>query len=76
MTAAQIDPADPIAPVAGVLTIPVPRRFTEDTVPMLEGRLRWEGAIEAVFDFSECRFLSSAGVRSVLNAHHRLVATG
>ncbi len=76
MTAAPIDPADPIAPVAGVLSIPVPQRFTSETAPRLEACLRWEGVVEAVFDFSECRFLSSAGIRVVLEAHHRLVAAG
>ncbi len=76
MKTAPTEPANPIGPVDGVLTIPVPPRFTSETAPRLEARLRFEGVVEAVFDFSECRFLSSAGIRVVLEAHQRLVAAG
>ena len=76
MRTAPAEPSDPIGPVDGVLTIPVPPRFTSETAPRLEARLRWEGVIEAVFDFSACRFLSSAGIRVVLDAHRRLAAAG
>jgi len=76
MTPGSNDSNAPIEPADGVLTIPVPPRFTADTAPRLEARVRWEGATEVVFDFAACRFLSSAGVRSVLHAHHRLVGSG
>lgn len=72
----ESDPTTPVEPIDGVLTVPVPRRFTSETAPRLEARLAWSGASEAVFDFAQCRFISSAGIRTVLEAHHRMEGVG
>lgn len=69
-------PLDAIRAVDGVLTVPVPARLTERTVPELDARLVWDDVVEAIFDFAGCGFVSSAGIRCVLAAHHRMRESG
>ena len=46
------------------------------TAPDMEARLDTAGLRELVIDFTDCPFISSAGIRTILMAHRRMAASG
>ena len=57
-------------------TVVINGNLDSNTAPKLETQLDVTGVREIVVDFTECPYISSAGIRILLMAHRRMAATG
>ena len=57
-------------------TVVITGNLDSSTAPKLEAQLDVTGVREIVVDFTECPYISSAGIRILLMAHRRMAATG
>ena len=57
-------------------TVVINGNLDSNTAPKLEAQLDVTGVREIVVDFTECPYISSAGIRILLMAHRRMAATG
>ena len=57
-------------------TVVITGNLDSNTAPKLEAQLDVTGVREIVVDFTECPYISSAGIRILLMAHRRLAAAG
>ena len=57
-------------------TVVINGNLDSSTAPKLEAQLDVTGVREIVVDFTECPYISSAGIRILLMAHRRMAATG
>ena len=57
-------------------TVVIDGNLDSNTAPKLEAQLDVTGVREIVVDFTECPYVSSAGIRILLMAHRRMAATG
>ena len=57
-------------------TVVITGNLDSNTAPKLEAQLDVTGVREIVVDFTECPYISSAGIRILLMAHRRMAATG
>ena len=57
-------------------TVVIDGNLDSSTAPKLEAQLDVTGVREIVVDFTECPYISSAGIRILLMAHRRMAATG
>lgn len=51
-------------------------RLDATTAPSLDEQLQPDGIRELILDFTDCTYVSSAGIRSILMAHRRMAAAG
>ena len=57
-------------------TVVIDGNLDSSTAPKLEAQLDVTGVREIVVDFTECPYISSAGIRILLMAHRRMAAAG
>ena len=57
-------------------TVVINGNLDSSTAPKLEAQLDVTGVREIVVDFTECPYVSSAGIRILLMAHRRMAAAG
>jgi uncharacterized protein (TIGR02172 family) len=57
-------------------TVVINGNLDTTTAPKLEAHLDVTGVREVVVDFTNCPFISSAGIRTLLMAHRRIAASG
>ena len=57
-------------------TVVITGNLDSNTAPKLEAQLDVTGVREIVVDFTECPYISSAGIRILLMAHRRMAAAG
>ena len=57
-------------------TVVITGNLDSSTAPKLEAQLDVTGVREIVVDFTECPYISSAGIRILLMAHRRMAAAG
>ncbi len=57
-------------------TVVINGNLDSNTAPKLEAQLDVTGVREIVVDFTECPYISSAGIRILLMAHRRMAAAG
>ena len=57
-------------------TVVIDGNLDSNTAPKLEAQLDVTGVREIVVDFTECPYISSAGIRILLMAHRRMAAAG
>ena len=61
---------------SGKLTLTVKGEIDTLTAPQLDGEVRTEGVSELVFDLAEVTYVSSAGLRVLLQAHKNMMQAG
>lgn len=57
----------------GALTLTLPPKLNAETTALVEDQLKLDGISQLVLDFRNCIYLSSAGIRTVLSAHKRML---
>jgi uncharacterized protein (TIGR02172 family) len=60
---------------AGSLVIELPPRLDIGTVASVEHQLQIDGIQELILDFRNCHYVSSAGIRTILQAHKTMAKT-
>lgn len=60
----------------GHLTVKVDGRLDTNTAPELEAGLSLDGVSDVTFDFADLEYISSAGLRVLMNVYKGMMASG